>query len=214
MVYKSNAVDFKVTRNGKDAAVISPDEPEEKTYLWCDTSTTPPTLKQWNGEEWLIVNDNAEMIQQMYADITTMISDAEGQIKFEINKNVYTKGEVDDLISSETASMTGTYKGFLMNFESFKKAVEENQSGTNAKFEAYQKYIRFEDGAIILGVVGNPLTAVLKNDRLSFLQNNYEVAYISDNTLFIRHAVILDDLTIGNVMQKQLPSGHFVFTRA
>lgn len=214
MKYKSSLIDLKVVKNGKDAAIISDAEPADKEYLWCDTSTSPPTLKQWDGNEWIIVNDSAEQIMQAYSDIVTMISDAEGQIKLDIRKDVYTKEEVKDLLSTQEASFTGTYKGFVMDFAEFKKQVGADQSTTNTKFEEWQKYIRFEDGSIILGVVGNPMTAILKNNRLSFLQNNYEVAYISNNALYISHAVVTDDLTVGQVMQKQLPSGYYVFTRA
>ena len=42
------------------------------------------------------------------------------------------------------------------------------------------------------------LAATFTSDRLSFWQNSVEVAYISNNTLFIREATILTNLNIGN----------------
>ena len=200
--------------DGKNAAVVSDTGPTDKTFLWCDTSVTPPILKQWNGEEWLVVNDNAEQIQKIYQDITTAISDAEGQIMLKVSETTYTKGETEQLLSDVSTELTQTQNDFLMQFNIFKQEITESNSVTNGKFENIEKYIRFVDGKIELGVIGNALKAVLANDRLSFLENNAEVAYISNMAMYIRHAVVTEDLTIGNVVLKQLQSGYFVFTKA
>ena len=52
------------------------------------------------------------------------------------------------------------------------------------------------NGEIVIERAG--LAATFTSDRLSFWQNSVEVAYISNNTLFIREATILTNLNIGN----------------
>ena len=53
-----------------------------------------------------------------------------------------------------------------------------------------------EDG-LTIGKSGNPLTFRVVNDRLAFYMNNTEVAYLSDNKLYVTQAEILAKLQIG-----------------
>ena len=75
----------------------------------------------------------------------------------------------------------------------------ENVDGTvQTQFQEISKYIRFVDGKIILGEVGNEITLEISNNRLSFLQNNLEVAYMSNNKLFVVNSEFLGSMKIGN----------------
>ena len=42
----------------------------------------------------------------------------------------------------------------------------------------------------MLGEQGNEITLTIVTDRISFTQNGTEVAYISDNTLYIGNAIV------------------------
>ena len=48
-----------------------------------------------------------------------------------------------------------------------------------------------------IGKTGNPFTFRVSNDRLVFYNNNAEVAYLSNNKLYITHAEVLTDLILG-----------------
>lgn len=76
--------------------------------------------------------------------------------------------------------------------------LEASNSATNQKFGEINKYIRFADGKIILGETGNELTLTVQNDRVSFQQAGNEVAYFSNNNLYIKRAEVLTTLRIGN----------------
>ena len=78
---------------GKDAAIQSPTEPDDKSQLWLDTSVTPPLLKQWNGEEWVVVNDVQEQIQSLRQELLSSIENTSRSIKMEVAENYYLKGD-------------------------------------------------------------------------------------------------------------------------
>ena len=69
---------------------------------------------------------------------------------------------------------------------------------TGAEFSEIIKYIRFEDGNILLGNSTSPLILKLKNDRIQFLQNGYEVAYISDQRMYNTVCEIIKQLKIAD----------------
>lgn len=77
--------------------------------------------------------------------------------------------------------------------------VEENQ-------RLLEQYIRFEGAKMMLGRSDSIITAVLQNDRLSFMESGQEVAYISNRTLHIKDAQIEQTLTFGDA-----DNGHYVW---
>ena len=197
---------------GEKDVVISPEEPEQKG-LWCDTSSSPPVLKKWNSdlEDWEIVNDNAEQITQIYKELASSISQASDSILIQVGEKTYTKEETDRLISDTNTLLEQTKNAFNFEFNSFKTDLDNLASSTDARFENTSKYIRFIDGEIWIGVEGNPIMLRQRNDRISFLENNVEVAYISNRTLYFTHAEILKDLKIGQFGFVVMESGYVPF---
>lgn len=197
---------------GEKDVVISPEEPEQKG-LWCDTSSSPPVLKKWNSDldDWEIVNDNAEQITQIYKELASSISQASDSILIQVGEKTYTKEETDRLISDTNTLLEQTKDSFNFEFNSFKKNLDDLASSTDARFENTSKYIRFIDGEIWIGVEGNPIMLRQRNDRISFLENNVEVAYISNRTLYFTHAEILKDLKIGQFGFVVMESGYVPF---
>jgi len=59
------------------------------------------------------------------------------------------------------------------------------------------KYIRFENGDIILGESGNELTLRIENDRISFLDGGAEVAYFSNKQLYVLDGHFIHSLRVG-----------------
>lgn len=190
--------DGKPGEPGKDAAIISPTEPEDKSKLWCDTSGEPPLLKEWDGEKWVVVGDPSDTIQQVYEDVYSAIDQTADQIKMEVTESTYAKGEVDQLLSEMSSTLTQTAEGWEMTFEQFQSWVEGTNGETQTAFEELRKYIRFIGGNIELGDQDNDLKCIISNEKISFTQNGNEVAYISNNKLYITSAEVLDRFTVGN----------------
>ena len=115
------------------------------------------------------------------------------------------------MISDTNTLLEQTKNAFNFEFNSFKKNLDDLASSTDARFENTSKYIRFIDGEIWIGVEGNPIMLRQRNDRISFLENNVEVAYISNRTLYFTHAEILKDLKIGRFGFVVMESGYVPF---
>ncbi len=151
------------------------------------------------------VSSNYESVKATYADSLRQIEEAKRYSKSEISKtessiNQKVK-EVYELVNGDTLTKSTdfiqTKSKFEMLFENFQTNLTNLNSDHIAKFETLQSYIRFKDGAIELGKTNNPITLSIENNRISFKQNNQEIAYISDNKLFIKDSEITNSIKIG-----------------
>ena len=174
---KSTAVTYQTHSNGTTAptgtwSTTVPATSADKPYLWTKTVIT-------------------------YTDNTTTTSYAVGSTP---------EGAIESANSYTDLHLTQTNSELRMDFnKSIASATDDMQSkldaannATNQKFGEISKYIRFVDGKIILGETGNELTLTIQNDRVSFQQSGNEVAYFSNNNLYIKRAEVLTTLRIGN----------------
>ena len=199
--------------NGKDAAIVSSTEPSDKTKLWCDTSITPPLMKHYNSASsaWEIVNDQSQVIETIYQSVYAEIDKAYDKVVIEVGEKTYSKEDVDHLLGNVNTQFEQTNNEFNFNFEQLTKNMNELISETDSGFNNIKKYIRFIDGAIVIGEEGKPLTLKMINDRISFLENGNEVAYISNRRMYITDAEILKSLSIGNFAFTPRENGNLSF---
>lgn len=168
-----------------NTAIQSNTEPVDKTLMWLDTSAEPPILKRWNGTAWVVVNDITNTINLLEQRFTADISTSEKNIKQTLTESYYTKDATDSLVSSVSSSWEHTAKGFEMQFDNISKNLGDVSNNADTRFQEISKYIRFVDGNIVLGEAGSELILKIANDRISFLQNNTEVAYFSNRKLYV-----------------------------
>lgn len=163
-------------------------------------------LDQNNGNIGNIENDFnikfeeglGDVIIELEKRLSTIIQTTIDGIMTEVSENYYAKGETDELIESVKTIFNQTKDEFNFIFQGFKQDLDSVIEGTEAEFTKWEKYIRFVDGKILLGEVGNELELIIANDRISFMQNNYEVAYFSNSKLFVTDGEFIDSLTLGN----------------
>ena len=84
-----------------------------------------------------------------------------------------------------------------MQFNTASGRIDELSNETSEQFQEIQKYIRFVDGNIVLGEAGNELTLKIQNDKISFLQSDLEVAYFSNNKLYVTDGEFINSLQLG-----------------
>ena len=114
-----------------------------------------------------------------------------------VSESYTLKEDTEALISSVSTEIEQTKNSVEIQFNQFTQDIEAAASGADAQFEEIRKYIRFVDGRILLGEVGNELELQIANDRISFLQDGAEVAYFSNRKLYVTDAEILHSLQIG-----------------
>lgn len=137
---------------------------------------------------------NGAAIEEMRATLTSLISQSMEDIRLEVSEAYATNGDVDSKISTSLIQLSDSFE-FL--FSEMQAVVDANDAEARTRFETIQKYIRFEDGSIVLGEAGNELTLRIENDRIIFLDGGAEVAYLSNNRLYVTDGQFLNSLRIG-----------------
>lgn len=187
-----------MSEDNKEQIVIGPDEPEDKSVLWCDTHGDKPLLKKWNETEWELVNDVSDTISQIYDDMNSTIDQTASEIRTEVSETTYKKDEVDGFIEELTTSFNQTKDTFEFNFTQMQTNIDKNSDDLDAYKVLVDTYIQFSAEGISLGKRDDPFSAKLGTDRLSFLQDGTEIAYLSNNKLYITSTEVLNRFTVGN----------------
>lgn len=138
---------------------------------------------------------------------------SEENIKSTVAENYYLKDDTDALVSSVSTQIEQTKESVEIKFNQFSADIEAVAAGTDAEFEEIRKYIRFVDGSILLGQVGNELELKISNDRISFLQDAVEVAYFSDNKLYVTDGHFIHSLQLGDFAFIPRANGNLSFKK-
>lgn len=128
-----------------------------------------------------------------------------------VGQKYYSKGETDKLISDTSSTLTHTMEGWTMSFDDLVLAVDDLTTGTSDEFIEIHKYIRFLNGDILLGEVGNQITLRIENDRISFLESNAEVAYFANRKLYVTDGEFLNSLKLGAFAFTPRSNGNLTF---
>jgi hypothetical protein len=195
--------------------VQSATAPSATTYMWLDTSAEPPVLKRYDAETaaWVTVNDSSEIIYNLEQNVEASIIKSAEDITTQVAERYYLKDETDALVSEVSTTIGHTKESFDIQFTQFSADIAAVAAGTDAEFEEIRKYIRFVNGMILLGEVGNELELQISNDRISFLQDGAEVAYFSNRRMYITDAQVNHSLQIGNFVFMPRANGNISFKK-
>lgn len=195
--------------------VQSATAPSATTYMWLDTSAEPPALKRYDAETaaWVTVNDATDIVYNLEQNVEASIVKSAEDITAQVAESYYLKEDTDALVSSISTTIEQTKDSFTIQFDQFSADIASVSAGTDAEFEEIRKYIRFVDGMILLGEVGNELELQISNDRISFLQDGAEVAYFSNRKLYITDTQVLHSLQIGNFAYMPRANGNLSFKK-
>ncbi|MGX8233946.1 phage tail spike protein [Bacillus subtilis] len=173
------------------------DSPEGKRYLGlAHNKTTATESDDPSHYTWNPMYDNEYLNEQITTLDSNMEQTAEA-IRFDVERNYTAKSEFETYQESVATQFEQTADSFDFTFEELAQQISTMDGDTKAQFEEITRYIRFANGNIVLGEVGNEITLEIQHDRISFLQNGAEVAYFSNNKLFITDAEVLNSLQIG-----------------
>lgn len=145
--------------------------------------------------------------------LASEIEQSANAIYLEVSEQYYNKSQSDELISDVGTSFEQTKTYFELNFNTFTQELSDVLNNTNARYEDIKKYIRFEDGNIILGEVGNEFMMIISKTKISFMQGTQEVAYISNSKLYNTFVEVLQSLQIGKFAFIPRASGNLTFKK-
>ena len=165
------------------------------------------------GEVQKVAEIANNAVYNLERNLEASIEVAEGNITQAVTEKVYLKDETDKLVSEVSSKLEQTTEGFEMQFKQFNADIEGLAKGTDAEFEEIRKYIRFVDGSIQLGEVGNELELQISNDRISFLQGGAEVAYFSNNQFYVTDGHFTHSLQLGSFAFIPRDNGNLSFKK-
>lgn len=134
-------------------------------------------------------------------------------IKSTVAETYTLKDDAEAMVSAVSTEITQTKNSFDIQFTQFSQDIEALANGTDAEFEEIRKYIRFVDGKILLGEVGNELELQIANDRINFLQDGAEVAYFTNRKLYVTDAHFIHSLQLGNFAFMPRANGNLSFKK-
>lgn len=164
-----------------------------------------------NGDKHLISTAMTNFTQEV-DNISTTVSD--------MNRTITDQESMLEAIQGDVTTMQTQ---FVQDSNSFNARITELQQGLNdandliSQNETEQsKYLRYyidsnNHGTVELGESDSAFKTKLTNEKLSFTQDDNEVAYVSNNKLFITTAEILTMLLIGNFGFTPLSNGSVTF---
>lgn len=138
--------------------------------------------------------NTSKVIEQTKTILETLIQQAGDSILMEVSEAYALNDNVESLVAS---SMTQLKDSFEFAFTEMQTTI--NEASGREQLETIQKYIRFEEGNIILGESGNELELRIENDVIKFLDAGAEVAYWSNQKMVVTDAEFLHSVIIGNI---------------
>lgn len=144
-----------------------------------------------------VAKNASQAVYNVEQNLEASIQIAADNIQQSVAEKVYLKDETDSLISEVSSKLEQTAQGWEMQFTEYGADIDDLKAGVDAEFELIEKYIRFVDGAILLGEVGNELELKISNDRIAFMQSGAEVAYFSNNKLYVTDGEYTNSLQLG-----------------
>lgn len=133
------------------------------------------------------------------------------QIRSEVKRDYATADQVGQMNETLSTLAEQSENNFTWTVTKVNEIIEDaaaNDNLTREQLNLIHTYMRFGEDGLTIGKAGNPLTFRVINDRLAFYMNDTEVAYLSDNKLYVTQAEILARLQIGKFAYEPQPNGN------
>lgn len=157
-----------------------------------------------NGDYGLAMTMDGQIVANFITtgQIDTSVISGYGSIVQQVYDNTNnlanTDQDLQEYKNQVSTQFTQTNENFEFQFNNVNELIDAVSDVEASHYQELHNYIRFVNGVIILGQEGNQLTAELSNTKLSFKQDGVEIAYVSNNKLYITNAEILENIIIGS----------------
>lgn len=175
---------------------IGPTAPQNPPtdMLWLDTSDQPHSLHCWNGLEWVPAGADASLLDALQSQLDQQGEDLSGKADLSALDGKADIVQVQTLLNS---FVDQTAQDITQRFEqatTYTVAVDGRLEDYKQLVQGYQ---RFTADGMELGKSDSPFKTLLGNAKLSFTQNGVEIAYFSNNKLYVTQAEFSEKLTLG-----------------
>lgn len=175
-----------------------------------DMETTVSTIQGVAAESVTIVQGLRDEVSESLTDFSTSI-----------DRNSVTVASLKETVTTydqKISELEQFAEGWSFNFTEIQQQVTQLGDTVSTSTSETLKYIKFIGGEIWLGKDADEgeedFKVVISNEKIRFLQNGDEVAYISNNQLYITNANVTTILRIGNFNFKPRSNGNLTFRLA
>lgn len=183
-------------------------KPESMTVTLGETKNTLTGIQIGSGKDTInkienilgdyVLNDNVTQIINESIENNSIIQQLPNTLMSKVEEIYSSKSDLEELLQIINTKLTQTSEDWTFEFEKIIQQITNVDGTVNSNYQELIKYIRFVDGKIVLGEVGNDITLELKNDRLSFFNKGMEVAYVSNGRIYITDAEFTHSMILGN----------------
>ena len=159
----------------------------------------------------LVVDAAKDEALDATGDAVAQIALTAEQIRSEVKRDYATSDQMAQVTETLSTLAEQSENNFTWTVTKVNEIIEDAAASDNLTREQLNlihTYMRFGEDGLTIGKAGNPLTFRVVNDRLAFYMNDTEVAYLSDNKLYVTQAEILARLQIGKFAYEPQPNGN------
>ena len=95
-----------------------------------------------------------------------------------------------------TSQLSQTPEAITARFKTLEETVSKQGTDSSNKWQELENYIQFSSTGITLGKKNDPLTLVLDNGQICFMQSGQKVAWFTNNQLYVSNVAITTAATI------------------
>lgn len=144
--------------------------------------------------------DVRQEIEMKVQSVSAQINEEGDRIRSEVRANYVLASDMSQLaqtVSTISEQTENNYTWSVNRINQLQTDMDNANSDFASQLQTISTYMKFGEDGLSIGKTGNPFTFRVSNDRLVFYNNNAEVAYLSNNKLYITHAEVLTDLILG-----------------
>ena len=139
-------------------------------------------------------------LETKLAEVHAQINTTADSIRQEVQATYASASDMTQMHEQLTTLSEQTESNFTWTVSQYgllNNAIQDAKEATEEQLRLIQTYMSFSEDGLVIGKSGNPFTFRVVNDRLAFYMNNTEVAYLSNNKLYVTQAEILTKLQVG-----------------
>lgn len=144
--------------------------------------------------------DAEEVLEQKLSSVRAQISTEADSIRSEVQATYSLASDMTQVtqqVSTLSEQTQSNYTWAVTRINQLQQDLTSAHEATEDELAIFRTYMSFDEQGLVIGKTGNPFTFRVVNDRLAFYMNDTEVAYLSNNKLYVTQAEILTKLIIG-----------------
>ena len=151
--------------------------------------------------DWTAAPEDAEeVLEQKLSSVRAQISTEADSIRSKVQATYALASDMTQVtqqVSTLSEQTQSNYTWAVTRINQLQQDLTDTHAATEEELAIFRTYMSFDEQGLVIGKTGNPFTFRVVNDRLAFYMNDTEVAYLSNNKLYVTQAEILTKLIIG-----------------